>query len=333
MSKWLIHIFGLKERTMLKLARLMTVIALLGFCAPQVLGQGLDAAEHKHPKVGPVQPVVNFDLGDDFTEGLATSNRGNVYVGVGYSGRIMRIDSRGVASEVTNIDPTDNSILLGLALDAHENVYAAVWGFAEGLTGVWKVRPDGTAELYAPMPLGSIPNAMVFDILGNLYVTDSSAGAVWRIARGSRKAKIWAQDSLLWGPNFGANGIALYGNNIYVINYDMGRIVSIPIYWNGNPGTPRVYVEDPRIVNGDGIAFDVLGNVYVGVQLPSSIVRVSPDRKVETIVTFPDDLPYATNPAFGMRGERTTIYVTIEGSWDVVKINVGVPGYPVLEPW
>jgi sugar lactone lactonase YvrE len=311
----------------------MTVIALLGFCAPQVSGQGLNAAKHKYPRVGPVQPVINFDIGNDFTEGLAISNRGNVYVGIAFSGRIMRIDSRGVASEVTNIDPTEESIiLLGLAVDERENVYAAVWGFAEGLTGVWKVQPDGTAELYAAMPLGSIPNAMVFDILGNLYVTDSSAGAVWRIARGSREAKIWAQDDLLGGPNFGANGIALYGNDIYVINFDMGRIVSIPIHWNRSAGAPRVYVEDSRIVNGDGIAFDIFGNAYVGVQGPSSsIVRVSPDREVETIVTFPDDLPYATNPVFGMRGERTTIYVTIDGSWDLVKVDVGVPGYPVFK--
>ncbi len=318
---------------MLKLVRLMTAMALLEFCVPQVLGQELGAAEHQHPRIGPVVPVINFDLGDDFTEGLAISDSGNIYVGVGFSGRIMKIDGRGVVSEVANIDPTDNSITLGLALDAHENVYVAVWGFAEGLTGVWKVSPDGTAELYAAMPLGSIPNAMVFDFFGNLYVTDSSGGAVWRIARGSRTAEIWVQDTLLQGTNFGANGIALYRTGIYVINYDMGRIVLIPINSNGSAGTPSVYVEDPRIVNGDGIAFDVLGNIYVGVQVPSTIVRVSRDRQLETIVTFPDDLPFATNPVFGARGERTTIYITIDGSWDVVKVDVGVPGYPVLKPW
>jgi hypothetical protein len=41
----------------------------------------------------------------------------------------------------------------------------------------------------------------------SLYVTDSSAGAVWRIARGRRDAEIWVQDALL-APDtaFGANG-------------------------------------------------------------------------------------------------------------------------------
>ena len=75
-----------------------------------------------------VETVLSW-TDQDFSEGLAFSNRGDLYVGFGFSGEIVQVSKTGEASLFANVDPTDNSITLGLAVDAKNNVYAAVWGF------------------------------------------------------------------------------------------------------------------------------------------------------------------------------------------------------------
>jgi hypothetical protein len=54
-------------------------------------------------------------------------------------------------------------------------------------------------------------NALTFDTAGNLYVSDSFQGIIWRTGPGGGAGTVWAQDPLLIPngvPPFGANGIA-----------------------------------------------------------------------------------------------------------------------------
>jgi hypothetical protein len=282
-----------------------------------------------------VESVLHY-ASSDFSEGLAFSNRGDLYVGFGFTGDIVKVSRAGQVSLFSNIDPSDNSITLGLAVDRSGMVYAAVWGFDENTNGVWKVWPDGSASRFAAMPLGTIPNFIVIEDNGDVLITDSSApGAVWRAkSNGGGDASLWVQTNLL-APSpggFGANGMARFGNQVFVLNYDRGRIVKVPILPNGDAGTPSLFLEDPRLVNSDGITFDVRGNMYIGRTLPSSLLRVSPEGVIETLVDFPENLPTATNVAFGQGGERKTAYLTIGdigGAANVVKVDIGIPGLPI----
>jgi len=274
-------------------------------------------------------------LSNDFSEGLAFSTSGDLYVGFGFTGEIVKVSKTGSVSTFTRIDPTFNSITLGLAFDRHGNLYVAVWGFDESFNGIWRVTPDGHASLYAAMPLGTIPNFIVFDERGDLLVSESVEGAVWRVPREGGKAVLWAADDLL-APSlggFGANGMARQGNDLFVLNYDRGRIVQIPILPNGEAGTPSLFLEDPRLVGADGMAFDIKGNIYIGITVPSSLLRVSQTRAIETLVTFPEDLPFATNVAFGKGTDTKTAYLTIGdigNAANVVKVDIGIPGLPLL---
>ena len=91
----------------------------------------------------------------------------------------------------------------------------------------------------------TFPNALTFDQRGNLYVTDSFGGAVWRFASGragrlhARHAgQPWARHQLLapapddpFGfPLPGANGIAFAPpNRLYVANTEKGLVAEVPI--------------------------------------------------------------------------------------------------------
>ncbi len=130
----------------------------------------------------------------------------------------------------------------------------------------------------------------------------------------SGNAELWVADELLASPpdgffGFGANGAARRGDDLYVINTDRGLIARIPIQKDGTAGEPTVYAEDPLLFGGDGLAFDVLGNLYVPRPFSFDLVRVTPCKTVESIVDFGDTLPFGTNIEFGVGRDSKTVFV------------------------
>jgi hypothetical protein len=115
-----------------------------------------------------VEIVLDYSANrpNDFSEGLAFSKSGDLYVGFVFTGDIVKVSKKGRVSVFTRIDDTFNSFTLGLAFDRQGNLYVAVLGFEERLNGIWRVTPDGHASLYAAMPVGTIPNFIVFDERG-----------------------------------------------------------------------------------------------------------------------------------------------------------------------
>jgi sugar lactone lactonase YvrE len=186
-------------------------------------------------------------------------------------------------------------------------------------------------------------------------------GGIWRVPKRGT-AELWLRDDLLTGlpPSLfpypvGANGIAFYQGDLYAINTDKALVVRVPILPDGSPGQTEIWkqVEDvPEAFEPlkafplqiDGLAFDVLGNAYITAPSRDAIVRINAnDLSQETFAVYPEmPLDAPLNLAFGTgRGERENIFVTNGGvsglfipdlSWPgpgLVKLEVGVPGYPV----
>lgn len=286
-------------------------------------------------KVGPVVPVLDLATGViDFAEGIAVSPRGNLYVGLGYSSRIMKVDPNGKISLLADLSGNPfERILLGLAVDDDESIYAALWDLVGDQGGLWKVAPSGRARLLMPMPPGSIPNAIAFDPRGNIYVTNS-LGSIWRLGRDGSQGQ-WAQGPLLVGASFGANGIAYRDGALWVLNSDEGMIVNIPIGREGGAGVMRVLASSPALVGADGAQFDVAGNLWVGNVYTSELLRVSRRGEIEVAITADEFAPFwsTTNPVFGFGRDGKTLYISgvfsdpvVEFRAAVVKVNVGIPG-------
>ncbi len=322
--------------------RLPLLAVVLGFLMlTPITVWGDDSADAQAHKIGPVMPVISFANQEDFAEGIAASPEGDLYVGRYFEGIIHKIDTQGRVSILADLVPQkkNEGFLTGLAVNSRNEVFAAVAALNRpSIGGIWRVRPDGTAELIMPMP--GIPNAIAFDEDGNLYATESAGGSVWRLGCDGQTGMLWVQDDLLAplsSSGFGANGIAYREHALWVINLDKGSIVQIPIEKDGRPGKPSVFVEFQLASGADGMQFDVQGNLYVGLIWSDlcggngCIVRISPNGKLDVLVT-PEQFLFnglyflPINPVFGLGKSQTTLYMTGFGPPDVVKLDVGVPG-------
>lgn len=289
-----------------------------------------------------VEVVIQYDASaGELPEGIAFDKRGNLYISLNPLGQLWKYGPKGT-------DPvlllTLDGMALGLAVDAPGNVYMALWSPGLPSTGVYRVSKDGSTEQLPGTEDILWPNALAFDKRGNLYVTDSWLGAIWRIPRGG-SAEPWLQHELLEGlggipeyPPVGANGIAYWQRGLYVANTEKGLIVHVPILNDGSAGEPHIIAED-GLYGLDGIALDVHGNIYAALVLQDKLVKIDPiDGQVTEILTVDDNLDEPASLAFGTgKGDRQSIFITNfalipeDGGFGpaILKIDIGVPGAPL----
>lgn len=152
---------------------------------------------------------------------------------------------------------------------------------------VLDVNPwTGTSTVFTTIPggAGAGPNVLAFDKNGNVYISDSFQGIVWRTdadGTGDVFADKWLEDPLLTTsgvPPFGANGLAFnYDESVlYVANTGNDQIIKVPLNNSGDltAGTPEVFVNS---VNGaDGLILDKHGNLWIAANQADEIVVVEP---------------------------------------------------------
>lgn len=242
----------------------------------------------------PPEVETALEFADDGTaEGVAVSRDGDVFVGNYITGEIFRAPGGdfGKASLLADLFEEDPLVsLVGMDVDRNGNLYAAVDAFLDpSLHGVWRVRPDGTVDLVAPLPafFESLPNDVTVDPKNNVYVSDSFDGTIWRLTPDGELSE-WVVDDLLrafFGDiEFGVNGLVYHKWALYGAVTLAGRIVKIPILPDGTAGTPSVIVEDPTLIGMDGIEFDPKGNIYVTNNFGSLIQRIrGDDLEIETL--------------------------------------------------
>lgn len=269
-----------------------------------------------------VETFVAFDpAAGEFPEGVAVDQTGNLYVSLMPRNQIRKIQPSGTQSVLAEFDVPGLGPA-GLALDDAGTIYVAVsaMNFQTGETdpatrGVYGVQPDGTTQHLPGSEKMLFPNDVTLDRRGNLYVTDSIGGAVWRIPRGG-SAEPWLQHHLLQGDGsfglpfpIGANGIAFHHNRIVAATTERGLLLEIPIQPDGRPGVPTLLVKSPELVGVDGIVLDVHGVIYAATGVNNTVVRVA-DDEIETLATRADGLNQPSTLAFDKgRSERHTLFV------------------------
>jgi sugar lactone lactonase YvrE len=279
-------------------------------------------------------------------EGISLDRTGDVFVSISPLGDLWKIPVGSTTPQpfghVDGIVPGRDFGLLGLAVDVFGDVYGAVQSADPAANGVWRFDHwTGEATRLPGTEAIGIANGLAFDTRGNLYVTDSAAGAIWRIPWGG-SASIWLQDPALMGDGslqlgvpLGANGIAYRNGVLTVTNTELRTVLSIPTW---DPSAVRVVTTLGG--NPDGVTMDVQGNAYVAINLQDTIARVAPDGAV-SVVASGDPLDFPSSLASGTaRGERRTLYgVNFSigelfglppGSGPAVyTIDIGVAGVPV----
>lgn len=300
---------------------------------------------------GHVATLISYDrAAGEQPEGVAVDKSGNIYVSLAPLSLIQKLTPKGDLLDFASLPPSGPAGLgvLGLTVDAPGNVYAALVSGDPATQGVYKIDRTGASMRLPGTESISFPNALAFDKRGNLYVTDTILGAVWRIPRRGT-AELWIQDPSLEGfvlpdpgaPPFpiGANGIAYWKNGLYVANSTEAQIVRIPILEDGSAGTPEIVVKDPpKLTPLDGITLDVHGDIYAVVIGQSRLVRIDPDTgDIAELASAADGLDFPSSLAFGTgKGHRQSVFVVNFAIGPpggagpaLLRVNVGVPGLPV----
>jgi streptogramin lyase len=308
--------------TLFRLARSIpkTPLALLAALALLIPVAAADAAVD-------IEVVIDYDpAASEQPEGLAVDKHGNVFLSLAPLGEIRKVERDGSESTLATIPLPPGAFpgVLGLEFDGRGSLYAAVSAGDPAVTGVYKIKRDGSFFRLPGTEAIAFPNDLTFDKRGNIYVTDTTAGAVWRISRRGGSAELWFQSPLLEGDgsagvgiNIGANGIAYRHNALVVANSEGARLLHIPIERDGSAGDASVLAEDPTLYGADGIVFDGDGNLWVAVIVQSTIVRVLRNGEIETIATAADGLDFPSSVAFGKNDEV----------W-AVNFAIGPPGGP-----
>jgi len=259
--------------------------------------------------------------GATLPEGLVVAPNGDVYVATfDGSKKIVVFNDNGKLLRTLTVGAS-SGFLLGIAFQPHTGVFLVI-DFGAGK--VLKVDPHtggATDFITLASPAGSGLNALTFDHSGNIYVSDSFNGAIWKTGPGGQLGLTtpWVQNALLTttgDPPFGANGVGFNKAQsiLFVANTGNDTIVQIPVT-GGSPGTPAIFTNS---VNGaDGLLVDDDDNVWVAANQSDEIVVVDKTGKViaklgdfEGLVdnSTPKGLLFPASPDFSRDGK--TLYVT-----------------------
>lgn len=168
-------------------------------------------------------------------------------------GKISKIENDSVSDFVTHLnDPK------GLA-------YRDGYLYVADINQVWKIDEKGNVHLLADSTnfpvVPTFLNDIVLDKAGNIYVSDTGQfdkddGAIYVIdSKGNVKTFI---DYKISSEIHSPNGLIFdKNNNLLVIDYGTGKLLKI------NTGTKKIEVINSETKNGDGLAYDADGALYI----------------------------------------------------------------------
>jgi SMP-30/gluconolaconase/LRE-like protein len=300
-------------------------------------------------KRGAVQTFAVLPSGTSSTfppmvEGLAVRHDGNVYTAT-FSptgnppppAQLFAFDPQGhpLPHFPVNIQ-NSSSAMLGLAF--YPSMPDALLVIDFGAAKVLDVNPETGASSVCITGFPKLTeqgpglNALTFDAQGNIYISDSFQGVIWRRTVTNAPSFCGQVDQQPWAgpdplllpsngvPGFGANGIEFNKNRnaMFVANTAMDWIVQIPVT-NGPSGampSGDLTVFTNSINGADGIAIDSSDNIWVAANQADEIVVVDPTGKaiaklgdfdgVQGGVT--NGLLFPASPAFSKDGNW--LYVT-----------------------
>ena len=240
---------------------------------------------------GHARTFATLPAGEAHPEGITVDAHGNVYVttfDVSKSsgpGQLFVFDSSGRLLRQVSVVGSSN-LLLDLAFHPTTGDLLVI---DFGNKKVLNVDPvTGSSPVFTTIPggAGAGPNVLTFDTNGNVYISDSFQGTIWRTGSGGGAPTAWKTSTLLTTtgvPPFGANGLAFNNGEtaLFVANTGNDTVVKIPVTVEMGDlvaGTPTVFVNS---INGaDGLIIDEDDNIWVAANQADEIVVLDPTGRV-----------------------------------------------------
>jgi sugar lactone lactonase YvrE len=235
---------------------------------------------------GKVERFATLPTGAANPEGITVDRHGDVYVTTFAvtgtpPGRLFVFDDDGRLKREVQVADSSN-LLLGVGfhrIGGTEELLVIDFGAGR----VLRVNPfSGASTVFATVTGASGLNALAFDRAGNVYISDSAQGIIWRTGPAGGAAVAWVSSPLLTTtgfPPFGANGLDFNRDEsaLFVANTGNDQVIRIPVS-AGAPGAPAVLANS---INGaDGLFLDEHDNIWVCANQADEIVVLDPTGRV-----------------------------------------------------
>lgn len=267
------------------------------------------AADLKTPGIAGVvaadTPIELIKEGFDGTEGVVARKDGSIVFCEKEADRLLALDLKGA---ITVLSDKGNRCI-GLGIDAKGNIVATQ--SRDPRIGILSPTDKVLAASYDGKPLLK-PNDLVIDTKGGIYFSDQKP----KPGKGAETVDPQAHSRLFYIRPDGKltvasdnvpqpNGVQLSpdGKTLYAVNAP--NIDAFDVAADGSLSNQRKFAE----VDGDGMAVDAKGRIYVGLERGNGIQVLAPDGQKLGFIAGPDKFG---SVAFGGK-DRKSLYILSRG--------------------
>jgi hypothetical protein len=271
--------------------------------------------------------IAHFDIGtQQQPENITLEPDGSAVVTFNRARQVARVSTNGTVTILATLPAPASGAAAASGIVRANNGTLYVNYNAGVQSSIWRIPPNGGSPAqFAALPNVAALNGLAMDESeSNLYVTDSTNGAVWKISLRpgtAGAAMLWAQGAPLQRTGSapqGANGIKVHNGAVWVSNTAQGTLMSIPITEDGTAGT--ITTKATGLAAIDDFAFTGSGDVVAAQNFVSEASIVYQDGSHVTVLTASDGLSNPTSIA--IRG--TTVYIASAAYFTQVDPNLMV---------
>jgi sugar lactone lactonase YvrE len=262
----------------------------------------------------PARIVASWPAGS-FAENILAKNSGEILIALYTDNRIDLYDP---SSETVRPFADLPAPAVSVAEGPDGQIWAVGGTFFVGPGAVWKIDPEGRADLWIHLPEARFLNGCAIHPNGHqLLVCDSHLGHILAVDLHQRnRAEIWLADSRLVPLNKrkpGVNGIKFFQDHVWFSVTDQDLMYRALVQPDGTPSSLEVVHSNLHV---DDFTFREDGTLYYTTHTLNSVGRIEPGGARITFGGPEQDLVGATACVFGQTAStRHLLYVTTDGGY------------------